>query len=405
MTVSRLALAIALASAPACAQDAAGASDYVAQGERNTSFEPAFEAQFRAPAVSSPFQVEATSLAGPLVHPWGIAALPERGYLVTERPGRLRHVAEDGTISDPISGVPEVVAQEQGGLLDVALAPDFAESRTIFLTYAKPVGDGLSATAAARAVLSDDMSSLSEVQDIFVQEPGATAPMHFGSRAVPDGQGHVYVTTGEHFTERYRDYAQDLDKTYGKVVRVNADGTVPEDNPFTGQEGAIDSIWSLGHRNIQAAALDDQGRLWTIEHGPQGGDELNLTEAGLNYGWPVVSYGRNYDGAPVGSGEASAEGFEQPEYFWDPVIAPSGMTFYQGEMFSEWNGDILVGSLVPGGLVRLTLEGDRVAGEERLLRDAGRIRDVEVLDDGSVLLLTDEENGEILRLTRAEGSN
>ena len=405
MTISRLALAIALASAPACAQDAAGAGYYVAQGERNTDFEPAFAEQFRAPAVSSPFEVESTSLAGPLVHPWGIAALPDGGYLVTERPGRLRHVSDDGTISDPLSGVPEVVAQEQGGLLDVALAPDFAESRTIFLTYAKPVGDGLSATAAARAVLSDDMTSLSEVQDVFVQEPGATAPMHFGSRAVPDGQGHVFITTGEHFTDQYREYAQDLDKTYGKMVRVNPDGTVPEDNPFTGQEGAIDSIWSLGHRNIQAAALDDQNRLWTIEHGPQGGDELNLTEAGLNYGWPVVSYGQNYDGTPVGSGEASAEEFEQPEYFWDPVIAPSGMAFYQGQMFSEWNGDILVGSLVPGGLVRLTLEGDRVAGEERLLRDAGRIRDVEVLDDGSILLLTDEQNGEILRLTRAEGSN
>lgn len=405
MSISRLALAAALAGTPVYAQTDAGSGDYVVQGERNTSFEPAFPEQFRAPAAASEFQVEASSLAGPLVHPWGIAALPDGGYLVTERPGRLRHVAEDGTISEPISGVPEVASQRQGGLLDVALGPDFSESRTIYLTYSKPVGDGLFATAAARGVLSEDLASLSDVEDIFVQEPGATAPMHFGSRLVFDGEGHVFITTGEHFTEQYRQYAQDLDKTYGKVVRFDLDGSVPEDNPFVDQDGAIGSIWSLGHRNIQAAALDDRGRLWTIEHGPQGGDELNLTEAGLNYGWPVVSYGRNYDGSPVGSGDASAEGFEPPEYFWDPVIAPSGMAFYEGEMFSEWDGDVLVGSLTPGGLVRLAMDGERVVGEERLLRDLGRVRDVEVLADGSLLLITDEENGEILRVTRSQETN
>jgi glucose/arabinose dehydrogenase len=340
-----------------------------------------------------------------LEHPWGIEALPEGGYLVTERPGRLRHVTEDGTISDPIDGVPEVVAQEQGGLLDVALGPDFESDRTIYLTYAKPVGDGLSATAAARAVLSEDVTALSDVEDIFVQEPGSTVPMHFGSRILFDDVGHAFVTTGEHFTERYRDYAQDLDKTYGKVIRVGLDGSVPDDNPFVGEENAIASIWSLGHRNIQSAAIGPDGRLWTIEHGPEGGDELNQPEAGLNYGWPVVSYGRNYDGSPVGSGEASAEGFEQPVYFWDPVIAPSGMAFYEGEMFAEWDGDILAGSLYPGGVVRLRLEDDRVSGEARLLRDIGRVRDIEVLADGSFVRITEEAYGEVVRVTRSGQTN
>jgi glucose/arabinose dehydrogenase len=405
MNLSRLALAASIAAVPAYAQNDAGAGDYVVQGERNTSFEPAFDAQFRAPAMSSDFELETASVAGPLEHPWGIEALPEGGYLVTERPGRLRHVTEDGTISDPIDGVPEVVAQEQGGLLDVALGPDFESDRTIYLTYAKPVGDGLSATAAARAVLSEDLTALSDVEDIFVQEPGSTVPMHFGSRILFDDAGHAFVTTGEHFTERYRDYAQDLDKTYGKVIRVGLDGSVPDDNPFVGEENAIASIWSLGHRNIQSAAIGPDGRLWTIEHGPEGGDELNQPEARLNYGWPVVSYGRNYDGSPVGSGEASAEGFEQPVYFWDPVIAPSGMAFYEGEMFAEWDGDILAGSLYPGGVVRLRLEDDRVSGEARLLRDIGRVRDIEVLADGSFVLITDEANGEVVRVTRSGQTN
>lgn len=402
MTLSRLALAAALTATPALSPQAT-AGDYVAQGQRNTEFEPAFPEQFRAPAVSADVELASETFAGPLEHPWGIAALPDGGYLVTERPGRLRHIASDGTLSAPIDGVPDVVAQRQGGLLDVAVGPDFATDRTVFLTYAKPV-DGGSATAAARAVLSDDMTALEDLRDIFVQAPASSAPMHFGSRIVFDGAGHAIVTTGEHSTERYRVYAQDLDKTYGKTIRIGLDGSVPQDNPFAGRDDADPAIWSLGHRNIQAAALDGDGRLWTIEHGPRGGDELNRPEAGRNYGWPEVSYGENYDGSPIGTGEASAEGFEEPVYFWDPVIAPSGMAFYSGEMFPEWEGDILAGSLYPGGLVRLVLDGDRVKGEERLMRDAGRIRDVEVLGDGALLLLTDEPDGAVLRATRKGGA-
>ncbi|MBM9595226.1 PQQ-dependent sugar dehydrogenase [Roseitranquillus sediminis] len=398
--ISRIAVATALAATPALAQDP------VVQGDKNVpEFEPAFENQTRAPAMSSDFELDVSTLAGPLVHPWGIAVLPDdAGYLVTERPGRLRHVAPDGTLSEPLGGVPEVLNEEQGGLLDVALGPDFGESRRIFLTYAKPMGDGMSATAAASATLSEDLRQISDVQDIFVQEPPSPSPMHYGSRIVFDGEGHAFITTGEHFTEDQRVYAQDLDKTYGKIIRVNLDGSVPEGNPFVGQEGAIDSIWAYGLRNVQAAAYED-GQLWTISHGPAGGDELNEIQPGLNYGWPVIAYGENYDGTPVGSGESKMEGMEQPVYYWDPVIAPSGMVFYDGEMFSEWQGDILVGSLYPGALVRLRLEDGRVAGEERLLRDIGRVRDVEDLEDGSLLIITDEENGALLHVTRAGQSN
>jgi aldose sugar dehydrogenase len=321
---------------------------------------------------------------------------------VTERPGRLRHITAEGEISESIGGVPEVLAEDQGGLLDVTLSPDFAEDRVVFLTYAKPMMDGLSATAAARGVLSEDMTELTEVEDIFLQAPGSPTPMHYGSRIVPDGEGHVFVTTGERFTEEERVYAQDLDKTFGKIVRVATDGTVPEDNPFTNEITAENNIWTLGHRNIQGAAMrQGTGQFWVIEHGPAGGDELNLIEAGANYGWPVVSYGVNYDGSEVGQGlyRHEDEGFVEPVYYWDPVIAPGGMTFYEGEMFADWEGDLLIAALVTGGLVRLEMEGDRVSGEERLVTDLGRVRDVAVDADGSLLVITDLPEGALWRIT------
>ena len=384
----------------------AAAGQPVEQGPPNVAeFAPAFPEQTRAPASDSGVELQAETLAAPLERPWAIAVLPDGGYLVTERPGRLRHVAEDGTISEPIEGVPEVVARRQGGLLDVTLSPDFASDRTIYLTYSKPVGDGRSATAAARARLSEDMRELTEVTDIFVQEPPAPEPMHYGSRIVIDG-AIAWITTGERYTEENRQKAQDLDATYGKVVRIHTDGSVPEDNPFVGQEGAIDSIWSLGHRNIQAADLREPGDLWIVEHGPQGGDELNNPKAGGNYGWPAVVYGENYDGTPVGSGEAHHEpkGFVPPRYYWDPVIAPSGMIFYDGEMFSDWQGDVLIGSLEPGALVRLQLDGDTVTAEERLLQNQGRIRDVVQDRDGALLLLIDSAAGALLRVTPKGGA-
>ncbi|UWQ20801.1 PQQ-dependent sugar dehydrogenase [Jannaschia sp. W003] len=387
-------LLAATAAVPAAAQT-------FTWGERNTDFAPAFPEQFRAELATSDVELERALVAGNLVHPWGIAVLPDgEGCLVTERPGRMRMLMEDGTLSEPISGLPEVYAQKQGGLLDVAVGPTFAEDRTIYVTYAKPMGDGMSATAAAKMVLSEDGRSVSKVEDIFVQGPPSPSPMHYGSRIVFPGDGTAVITTGEHFTEEERDYAQDLDKTYGKVVRVNLDGSIPEGNPFVGQDGAEDAIWSLGHRNIQGAAVDADGTLWTIEHGPKGGDELNRPEAGLNYGWPVVSYGEQYSGEAVGSGQASMEGMEQPVYFWDPVIAPGGMDFHSGDSFAEWNGDALIGSLYPGGVVRLSFDAEgRVSEEERLLREVGRVRDVEVMDDGSFLILTDFENGGVYRIT------
>ena len=381
------ALPLVLLAAPACAQT-------FAWGDRNTDLQPAFAEQFRAQLVTSDTGATSELIAGGLQHPWGIAVLPEGGFLVTERPGRLRHITADGTLSSPITGIPEVLNRGQGGLLDVAVGPTFAEDRVIYLTYAKPLPGGMSATAAARMVLSDDRASVSEVRDIFVQDPPSPTPVHYGSRIVFLPDGTAAITTGEHSRRAERVFAQDLDKTYGKVIRINLDGSVPPDNPFVGQADAVDTIWSYGHRNIQGAAVDGDGTLWTVEHGPAGGDELNRPEAGLNYGWPVISYGENYNGSDVGEGIAARDGMEQPVYFWDPVIAPGGMDFHAGDAFGAWNGDILIGSLYPGGVVRLSLDGrGMVETEERLFRDAGRVRDVEVLADGTFVYVTDFDSG------------
>lgn len=387
IVVATAAVALAL---PAAAQN-------FERGARNTDKQPAYDWQFRAPLQDSDIALQTETIVDGLVHPWGIAVMRDGGFLVTERPGRLRHVTADGTLSAPVVGVPEVVAQRQGGLLDVALGPDFAETRRVYLTYAKPVGAGLSATAAGYGRLSPDMTALEGFTDIFVQEPGSNVPMHFGSRIVFDGSGHAVVTTGEHFTRTYRAYAQDLDKTFGKVIRVTPDGAVPQDNPYVGQTDAIDTIWSHGHRNIQGAMMRD-GELWTVEHGPAGGDELNRPAPGANYGWPVVSYGENYNGTPVGSGDAHAEGMAEPVYFWDPVIAPGDMTTYDGDSFPDWQGDVFIASLVPGGVVRLEMQGARVATEERLVMQLGRVRDVTTGPDGALLAITDKPDGALLRI-------
>lgn len=369
----------------ACAQE-------VDQGRKNApQFAPAWPTQTRAPAQNSGVEMGIEVLASGLDTPWGVEVLPEGGYLVTERSGALRLV-RDGTVSAPISGVPQVLAQRQGGLLDVALAEDFAESRVIFLTYAKPMSGSMSATAAARGVLSADGTALSDVRDVFVQSPPSPNAMHFGSRVVPHN-GHLYITTGEHFSEREREFAQDLDKTYGKVVRVGLEGGAVAGNPFDSE------VWTLGHRNVQGADIRPaDGTLWTMEHGPAGGDELNKITAGANYGWPVVIYGVNYNRSAVGSGKARGEGFTEPQYYWDPVIAPGGFAFYEGDMFAGWEGDVLAASLNPGGLVRLVMEGDRVTGEERFLEGEIRVRDVEIDRDGAILIL-DNSDGRLLRLT------
>jgi glucose/arabinose dehydrogenase len=342
--------------------------------------------------------VRAETVAKGLEHPWGLAFLPDGRMLVTERPGRLRIVTSDGRVSKPLSGVPQVHAQGQGGLLDVALDPRFSENRLVYLSYAEPGEGGNAGTAVARGRLGD--SGLEDVQVIYRQQPKVNGGGHYGSRLIFRRDGTLLVTQGDRMNHRER--AQNLSEGIGKIVRINPDGSIPKDNPFVGRSGARPEIWSYGHRNIQAAALHPEtGQLWTVEHGARGGDELNRPEAGKNYGWPIITYGVDYSGASIGEG-AVKPGLEQPVYYWDPVIAPSGMIFYSGDALPGWNGSVFVGSMQPGALVRLTLTDGRVAGEERYLGDLGeRIRDVQQGPDGFLYLLTDSDNGRVLRVRPA----
>jgi glucose/arabinose dehydrogenase len=340
----------------------------------------------------TPLPARITNVAVGLEHPWGLAFLPDGRLLVTERPGRLRLVSRDG-VSEPLAGVPAVYARGQGGLLDVSLSPRFAEDRLVYFSFAEPGGPG-GGTAVARARLGE--RSLDDVQVIWRQQPKVSGNNHWGSRLVWRRDGTLFVTLGERFN--YRDSAQDLATTLGKIVRINADGSIPADNPFVSRKDARPEIWSYGHRNVQAATLDAEGRLWTVEHGARGGDELNHPEAGRNYGWPVITYGVDYSGAKIGVG-TSQPGMEQPVYYWDPVIAPSGAVFYTGTAFPDWRGDLFVGSLQPGRLVRLRLRDGRVAHEERYVIPPGeRVRDVRQGPDGLLYLLTDNPRGRILRL-------
>lgn len=343
--------------------------------------------------------ITVTEIAAGLDHPWAIAFLPDGRMLVTERIGRMRVVTRNGTIGSELEGVPDVDAHGQGGLLDVAIHPKFTENRLVYWSYAE-AGEGGNSTAVARGRLSADETALTNVEVIFSQQPKVQSTAHFGSRLVFDGKGHLFITMGERSSERYRVQAQDLNSHLGKIVRLNEDGSVPKDNPFIGKDGVRPEIWSYGHRNVQAAALNPMtGELWEIEHGPMGGDELNVVEAGKNYGWPVISYGVNYDGSPVSSGEARAEGMEDPLYQWTPAIAPSGMIFYSGKLAPEWERNIFVGGLASEALVRLEMEGRKVLHEERLLQNIGeRIRDVVEGPDGAIYVATDADNGKILRI-------
>lgn len=339
-------------------------------------------------------QVRIETIARGLVHPWGLAFLPDGRMLVTERPGRLRLVSQDGGVSAPLAGVPRVFARGQGGLLDVAIAPDFASSRWVYLSYAEP-GPGGAGTAVARGRLGP--TDLQDVQVIFRQVPKVDGANHFGSRLVFSRDGRLFVTLGDRFKFNP---AQDLASYLGKIVRINPDGSVPADNPFARSQGARPEIWSYGHRNVQGAALHPTtGVLWVHEMGPRGGDELTIPQAGRNYGWPLVSWGRHYDGRAIPSPSTRpdlAGSLRQ----WTPVIAPSGMTFYTGSLFLAWRGSLLIGGLVARGVVRLTLQGQQVTGEERIALGQ-RIRDVRQGPDGAVYVLTDEASGEILRLSPA----
>jgi glucose/arabinose dehydrogenase len=344
-------------------------------------------------------------VAAGLQNPWGLAFLPDGRFLVTERPGRMRVVEADGQLGAPLAGLPEIAAGGQGGLLDVVLDSGFADNRTLYFCYSEPAEGGRgNSTALARARLSDDRSRLEDLRVVFSQKPKVSSSAHFGCRIVerrvggkPDGT--LFLTLGDRYS-RMAD-AQTLDNHLGKIVRVGKDGSVPRDNPFAGRAGALPEIWSYGHRNLQGAALAPDGRLWTHEHGAQGGDEINVPQAGRNHGWPVITHGVNYGGAPIGEGLTEKAGMEQPLHHWVPSIAPSGMAFLTSERYGKaWQGSLFVGSLKFGRLHRLELGADgRVVREQSLLAEVGqRIRDVRQGPDGLLYVLTDASNGQLLRL-------
>jgi glucose/arabinose dehydrogenase len=362
---------------------------------------PAFPGQTRAPAPAQASAVGTTTVAEGIQGGWGFVFLPDGRMLVTEKAGRLRLVGKEGRPGPPLAGVPAVDSRGQGGLLDVALSPGFAQDRLVYLSFSEPRQGGGNGTSVARGRLVEEGESarLEDVQVVFRQMPAWENNMHFGSRLVFAPDGKLFVTVGERSDREPRVQAQQLSSGLGKVFRINPDGSAPADNPFAGRSDAQPAIWSYGHRNTQSATLDRSGRLWIVEHGPRGGDELNRPEPGKNYGWPEVTYGVEYSGQEVGRGVTQRQGTEQPVYYWDPVIAPSGMATYDGTLFPAWRGAFLVGGLVSQGLVVLRMENDRVAAEERISLGA-RVRDVRVGPDGAVYALTETRGGGPSRIVR-----
>lgn len=361
-------------------------------------------------AMASLVQVHAQSVraevvASDLQHPWALAFLPDGRFLVTERPGRMRVIEANGKVGAALTGVPAVAAVGQGGLLDLLLDTDFARNRTLFFCFSEP-GPGGNGTALARARLSDDHTRLQDIKIIFSQKPKVASNAHFGCRIVESQQGGkpdgmLFLTLGERFVRK--EAAQRLDNHLGKVVRIHKDASVPADNPFAARTGALPEIWSYGHRNLQGAALAPDGTLWAHEHGPQGGDEINLIQPGRNYGWPVITYGENYGGGPIGEGITAKAGMEQPLHYWVPSIAPSGMAFLSSERYGRaWVGNLFVGSLKFGYLDRIELSEPfkgTVLREHKLLADLGqRIRDVRQGPDGLLYVLTDTPRGQLIRL-------
>jgi glucose/arabinose dehydrogenase len=381
-------MAVLLAALPACGASEAPLQAVANGGPQAGDARPA--ATLRGVTVET--------IASGLERPWSVALLPDGGFLVTERPGRLRHIGADGTVSEPLDGVPPVFAQGQGGLLDVVLAPDFAQSRRIWLTYAEPGPDGTAGTAAATAILGPD--ALADLRVVYRQRPKLTGGAHFGSRIAFDREGHVFISQGERF-DKMR--AQDLAMLQGKLVRLDVDGSIPADNPFVDRAGAQPEIYSYGHRNMQGLAVDPMtGVLWESEHGPRGGDELNLPEAGKNYGWPLISNGMDYaTNRPypetIGT---DAPGMESPYHVWKQSPGLSAMAFLRDVPASPWNDSLFLGALADRNLIRLSLDGNKIVGEERLLQGLGeRIRDVRTDAEGAVYVLTDSDDGRLLRVT------
>ena len=347
---------------------------------------------------SSAGNVTVETIASGLVHPWSLAFLPDGRMLVTERPGRMRIVTRSGQLSPPLGGVPKVFAQSQAGLMDVVLARDFERSRTVFVCYAEPFdGGGRIAVLRAR-LLDDETPRLDSPVTIFRQKGPVSRGLNIGCRMVHAADGNLFVTLGDHFGPSA--LAQNLDNHIGKIIRITPDGTAPPDNPFVGRQNTLPEIWAYGLRNAEGLAFNPaDGKLWEQEHGPMGGDEINVIEKGKNYGWPLVSYGRNYDGSPVGNGKATMDGVVDPLWHWTPSIAPSGMAFYTGDLYPGWKGSLFNGALKFELLSRLELKGDKAVKEERMLQDLReRIRDVRQGPDGGLYLLTDNASGRILRL-------
>jgi glucose/arabinose dehydrogenase len=394
-------VSVAAVAAVASAQQQSG----VTQAPPNApTQQPAFAGQTRAPERLTNVAFDVVTVAEGLVSPWSLEFLPGGKMLVTEKGGQLRLVSPDGTLSAPVTGLPPVDSRGQGGLLDVALDPNYATNQLIYWSFSEPHEDGTNNTAVARGRLMDGATpSVQNVQVIYKQAPSMNSRGHFGSRLAFGRDGTLFITQGDRQAEAGRNLVQDLSTLIGKIVRINPDGSIPKDNPFVGKEGVRPEIWSYGHRNSQAAAIHPQtGDLWEVEHGTRGGDELNIARKGLNYGWPDVAYGIEYRGQPIREGVTAKAGTEQATYYWDPVIAPSGMMFYTGDLFPAWKGSLFIGGLASTNLVRLDLKGDRVVGEERLLRDlqpqAERIRDVKQGPDGAVYVVTDNAKGRVLKL-------
>ncbi len=360
-----------------------------------TSQTPASPRQTRAPERKSNVAYDVVTIVEGLQNPWGLAFLPDGRMLVTEKAGRLRIVTADGKMSEPLTGLPKMDARGQGGLLDVAIDPAFAKNNLIYWSFSEPQEDSTNNTAVARGRLVDDAVAprVEDVKVILHQNPLRSA-QHYGSRLVWGRDGTLFVTMGDRSVTPGRMQAQNLDTLIGKVARINADGSIPKDNPFVGKEGVRPEIWSIGHRNIQGAALHPTtGELWEVEHGTRGGDELNVVRKGKDYGWPTIAYGIEYNGQPITGGITTKEGMEQPVYYWDPVIAPGNMMFYTGGLFPAWKGSLFIGGLGSTHLVRLVLDVDVVVGEERLLTDLQpnrqRIRDVRQGPEGAIYILTD----------------
>jgi glucose/arabinose dehydrogenase len=400
-TIVTVCAAVALACAPHNARAEQGGVDpRPANGAGQT---PAFSGQTDAPERKANVAFDVVTVATGLVNPWSVAFVPDGKMLVTERPGRLRVVGSDGKLSEPVAGLPAVDARNQGGLLDVVLDPNFATNALIYWSYSEPREGAVNNTAVARGkFVAAPSPHVENVQVIYHQTPSLRSTLHFGSRLVFGRDGTLFVTQGDRSITEGRMQSQRMDGLLGKIVRLNTDGSIPKDNPFIGKAGVRPEIWSLGHRNIQAATLHPTtGDLWEVEHGTRGGDEINIARKGKDYGWPTIAYGIEYRGGPITGGITAKEGMEQPIYYWDPVIGPSGMAFYTADLFPAWKGSLFVGGLQTRDLVRLTLEGDKIVGEERLLTDLTpreRIRDVRQGPDGAVYLLTDSATARLLKL-------